>query len=98
MNANSDPIHAQYADMDFSDAAPVAKIAPLVALQAKHTDNKARITMRVDRHVLAQFKAKAAATGGNYQTMMNEALNQFLTAKSLEDVVRATIQQELKRA
>lgn len=38
---------------------------------------KARITIRVDKETLNIFKAKAETTGGNYQTLMNEALRQY---------------------
>jgi uncharacterized protein (DUF4415 family) len=97
MNVNSDSIHAQYADMDFSDAKPVSQIPALAALQAVHkTENKTKITIRIDQTTLAQFKAKAADTGNSYQSIMNEALKQYLTAASLQDVVRETIRQELK--
>lgn len=98
MNANSDPIFEQYADMDFEDAQPVAAVPALAALQAAHEAGKARITMRVDRQILAAFKSRAAQSGSSYQAMMNEALKQYLTAQSLEDVIRETIRQELKHA
>ncbi len=96
MNANSDLNYSAYADMDFDDALPVAKVPALAALQASHEAGKTRITMRIDRETLAAFKAKAASTGSSYQAMMNEALKQYLTAQSLEDVIRETIRQELK--
>ncbi|MDD5229284.1 MAG: BrnA antitoxin family protein [Methylococcales bacterium] len=38
---------------------------------------KARITIRVDKETLNVFKAKAETTGGNYQTLMNEALRKY---------------------
>jgi len=98
-SANSDPIKEQYDDMDFADAKPVSQTPALAASQATHTgDNKARITMRVDRATLAQFKSKAAENGGSYQAMMNEALKQYLAGQTLQDVVRETIRQELKHA
>jgi hypothetical protein len=36
-------------------------------------------------------------TGGNYQTLMNEALSQFAQGQTLADVVRETIRQELRK-
>ena len=42
MNNNSDPMFEQYAEMDFADAAPVAKVADLAKLQAAHS-GKSRI-------------------------------------------------------
>ena len=95
MNANSDPIHEQYKDLDFKDGKSVKEIPALAQLQAEQA-GKTRITMRVDSDVLALFKAKAESTGGNYQTMMNEALKQFVQGESLVDVIKQTIQQELR--
>ncbi len=37
-------------------------------------------------------------TGGSYQTMMNEALREYAAGLTLADVVRETIQQELRHA
>lgn len=94
MNANSDPIFDQYADLDFGDAKPVRAVPALAALQAAQ-GGKSRITMRVDNATLAAFKARAEMTGGNYQTLMNEALQQFVQGRTLAEVVRETIRQEL---
>jgi hypothetical protein len=47
---------------------------------------------------LAAFKERAARTGGNYQTLMNEALDEFLRGVTLADVVRETIRDELHHA
>jgi predicted DNA binding CopG/RHH family protein len=97
MNANSDPVFNQYADMDFSDAMPVKAVPALAALQTAQ-GGKSRITMRVDNTTLAIFKARAEMMGGNYQTLMNEALQQFVQGRTLADVVRETIRQELHHA
>jgi predicted DNA binding CopG/RHH family protein len=70
MSNNSDPLFDQYADMDFTEAQPVAEVPTLAKLQAAH-GRKSRITMRVDNATLAVFKARAEMTGGNYQTLMN---------------------------
>jgi len=94
MSNNSDPIFEQYANVDFTDAKPVAEVPALARLQALH-GGKSRITMRVDTATLAVFKAKAEMTGGNYQTLMNEALRQFAQGQTLAEVVRQTIRQEL---
>jgi uncharacterized protein (DUF4415 family) len=51
--------------------------------------------MRVDTATLAIFKARAEMTGGNYQTLINEALRQFAQGQTLAEVVRETIRQEL---
>ncbi len=97
MNNNSDSVFNQYADMDFADAKPVAAVPALAALQMAQ-GGKSRITMRVDNATLAIFKARAEMTGGNYQTLMNEALQQFAQGKTLADVIRETIRQELRHA
>lgn len=97
MNANSDPVFNQYADTDFADAKPVKDVPSLAALQAAQ-GGKSRITMRVDNATLAIFKARAEMTGGNYQTLMNDALQQFAQGQTLADVVRETIRQELHHA
>lgn len=94
MSNNSDPLFDQYADMDFSDAKPISEIPALAKLQAEH-GGKSRITMRVDNDTLAIFKARAEISGGNYQTLMNEALRQFAQGLTLADVVRETIRKEL---
>jgi len=94
MSNNSDPLFDRYADMDFSDAKPISEIPALAKLQAEH-GGKSRITMRVDNDTLAIFKARAEMSGGNYQTLMNEALRQFAQGLTLADVVRDTIRKEL---
>lgn len=87
-------------EYDFSNAKPVSEIPALVRLQAEHAERsgKSRITMRVDNSTLAVFKARAETTGGNYQTLMNEALAQAAQGLTLADVVRETIRQELHHA
>lgn len=95
MSSNSDPMFDRYADMDFTDAKPVAQVPALAKLQAEH-GGKSRITMRVDNATLAVFKARAEMTGGNYQTLMNDALGQVAQGQTLADVVRETIRQELR--
>ena len=97
MSNNSDPLFDRYAEMDFSDAKPVAEVPALAKLQAEH-GGKSRITMRVDNDTLAIFKARAEMSGGNYQTLMNEALRQFAQGITLADVVRETIRNELHQA
>lgn len=97
MNNNSDPLFDRYADMDFAAAQPVAAVPALARLQAEH-GGKARITMRLDSDVLAIFKARAEITGGNYQTLINQALRDAALGITLTEVVRQTIRQELHPA
>jgi uncharacterized protein (DUF4415 family) len=95
MNANSDPDYAHYADLDFEDAKPVSDIPALAQLQAEQ-GGKSPITIRVDNTTLSIFKAHAEMTGGNYQTLMNEALRQVALGYTLAEVVRETIRTELR--
>ena len=90
MKANSDKMYDKYKDYDFADAKPVSDTPHLLKLQAEF-GGKSRITMRVDNDVLAVFKARAEMSGGNYQTLMNEALRQFSQGLMLRDVVREAI-------
>ena len=84
-------------EYDFTNAKRAHEVPHLANLQAEQGGGKARITMRVDNDTLAIFKARAAMSGGNYQTLMNEALRQFAQGLTLADVVRETIKQELHR-
>ncbi|MDP2832377.1 MAG: BrnA antitoxin family protein [Pseudomonadota bacterium] len=97
MSNSSDPMFDRYSDMDSTDARPVSQVPVLVKLQAEQ-GGKSRITMRVDNATLSVFKARAEMTGGNYQTLMNEALRQVAQGQTLADVVRETIRQELHQA
>lgn len=94
MSNNSDPLFDRYSNMDFSDAKPVTAISALARLQAEH-GGKSRVTMRLDNDVLAIFKARAEMTGGNYQTLINQALRDSAQGMTLAEVVRLTIRQEL---
>jgi predicted DNA binding CopG/RHH family protein len=60
--------------------------------------DRTRINIRVSNKTHAGFKARAQAAGENYQTLMNEALDEFLRGAALTDVVRETIREELRRA
>jgi uncharacterized protein (DUF4415 family) len=87
-------MHDKFKDYDFADAKPVAETPHLARLQAE-AGGKTRITMRVDNEVLAIFKARAEMCGGNYQTLMNEALKQFAHGLNLSDVVREAVHESL---
>lgn len=96
MSNNTDNIYDKYKDTDFSEAQSVAETPALKKLQAE-TSGKTRITIRVDNEIINSFKEKAAITNGNYQTLINDALKQFLQGETLVDVVKKTIKQELAR-
>lgn len=97
MKNSSDKMFEKFKGYDFADAKPVAEISALAKLQSEAAA-KTRITMRVDNSVLLAFKARAATTGGNYQTLMNEALRAYAQGETLAEVVRKTIREELKHA
>jgi hypothetical protein len=62
---------------------------------------KTRITIRLDDDILEWFRHQAdVAGGGNYQSMINEALRTVTTEgpAKLETVVRRVVREELKRA
>ncbi|MCI0351496.1 MAG: BrnA antitoxin family protein [Acidobacteriales bacterium] len=62
---------------------------------------KTRITIRLDDDVLDWFRQQVDdAGGGNYQTLINEALRSFMHQKqeSLETTLRRVIRDELRRA
>ena len=68
---------------------PVAKPAP----------GKTRITIRVDTDILNWFCNQVHQRGGgNYQTLINEALREYTNLKdgNLEKTVRKVIREELK--
>ena len=94
MNNSSDPLFDDLADLDFSEAKPVAEVPALARLQAER-GNQSQVTMRVDNRILAAFTARAEMVGSNYQTLMNDALRQFVEGQTLADVVRETIRREL---
>ncbi|MEQ9498597.1 MAG: BrnA antitoxin family protein [Deltaproteobacteria bacterium] len=80
-------------EYDFSKArrGPVLPSAP----------GKTRITIRIDDDVLQWFRNEVDRRGGgNYQTMINAVLRQFVATESepIEEVVRRVIREELDRA
>ena len=81
-------------EYDFTNAKRAKDVPILAKLQAEMA-GKTRITIRVNNAVLNAFKARAEASGGSYQTMMNEALSQYAQGLTLADVVRETIRKEL---
>lgn len=94
MSNNSESLFDRYANIDFNDARPVSAVPALAKLQAEH-GGKSRVTMRLDNDILAVFKARAEINGGNYQTLINQALRDAAQGVTLAEVVRQTIRQEL---
>lgn len=62
---------------------------------------KTRITIRLDDDILDWFRDQADVVGGgNYQTMINAALREYIarTLEPLEDTVRRVVREELDRS
>ena len=60
---------------------------------------KTRISIYLDDDVLSEFRERAETAGRGYQTMVNEALRQFLgrTARPVdEETLRRILREELK--
>jgi uncharacterized protein (DUF4415 family) len=60
---------------------------------------KTRITIRLDDDILAWFRAQVhAAGGGNYQTLINDALRKYIGQRHepLEETLRRVIREEFK--
>lgn len=61
---------------------------------------KTRITIRIDDDILAWFRALVHERGGgNYQTLINDALRQHTEQKheSLEETLRRVLKEELNQ-
>jgi hypothetical protein len=59
---------------------------------------KTRITIRIDDDILTWFRGEVhAAGGGNYQTLINHALREYVQNRSepLEDTLRRVLREEL---
>lgn len=96
MSNSSDPLFDAYADLDFTDAKPVSETPALARLQAER-GTQSQVTMKVENKILAAFKARAEMMGSDYQTLMNDALRQFIEGQTLADVVRETLRHELRQ-
>ncbi len=67
----------------------------------KPDPNKVRITIRLDADIIEYFKDIVhEAGGGNYQTLINDALREHLQIrdKGLEQTLRKVIREELRAA
>lgn len=60
---------------------------------------KTRITIRIDDDILDWFRGEVeAAGGGNYQTLINQALREYLNQQQqqpLEELLRRVVREEL---
>jgi uncharacterized protein (DUF4415 family) len=65
----------------------------------KADPNKVRITIRLDGDIIDHFKEQVhVAGGGNYQTLINDALRSYIQTQSkpLEETLRKVIREELR--
>jgi len=80
-----------YRDIDSSQArrAPVVKAEP----------GKTKISISLDNAVIEAFRALADhAGGGNYQTLIHDALVAHLHQRAMLDAVRQVVREELREA
>jgi uncharacterized protein (DUF4415 family) len=56
---------------------------------------KQRITIRLDSEVLDWFRARVQG-GGNYQTLINEALKSHIRAGDMREMIREVLREELR--
>jgi uncharacterized protein (DUF4415 family) len=60
---------------------------------------KTRITIRLDNKVLDYFRKRVHEMGGgNYQTLINDALREHIRSGGIEAAVRRAIREELREA
>ena len=60
---------------------------------------KTRITIRIDDDILQWFRDQVETSGGNYQTLINSALRDYMEKKeeNLRDTLRYVVREELAR-
>ena len=61
---------------------------------------KTRITIYLDDAVLEEFRNRADTAGKGYQTLINDALREYLSkdSENLEETLRKVIREEMGRA
>jgi len=62
---------------------------------------KTRVTIRLDEDIVDWFRRQVdAAGGGNYQSLMNQALGEYIrrAKEPLEATLRRVIREELRKA
>ena len=78
-----------YRDIDFSRA----KRGAVISLEP----GKTKISIRLDNTVIEYFRRQVEeAGGGNYQTLINDALLAFIGQRSVLDAVRQVVREELR--
>jgi uncharacterized protein (DUF4415 family) len=78
----------KYRNIDFSRAKRGAVVKP--------EPGKTKISIRLDNAVLEYFRTLVdTAGGGNYQTLINDALLEHVHRRSTLDIVRQAVREEL---
>jgi uncharacterized protein (DUF4415 family) len=78
----------KYRDFDFSGASRGAVVKP--------EPGKTKISIRLDNAVLEYFRNIVnKAGGGNYQTLINDALLEYVHRRSTLELVREVVREEL---
>ena len=78
-------------DIDFSRAKRGAIVKP--------EPGKAKISIRLDNAVIEYFRNLVdKAGGGNYQTLINDALTAYLQQRAMLEAVRQVVREELLEA
>ncbi len=80
----------KYRDIEFSQAERGAVVKP--------EPGKTKISIRLDHKIIEFFRAAVdQAGGGNYQTLINNALLEHIHGRSTLDAVRQVVREELAR-
>ena len=78
-----------YRDIDFTNA----KRGPVIP----HEIGKTKISIRLDNRALEYFRGIVEkAGGGNYQTLINDALVEYIQQQSMLEAVREAVREEIK--
>ena len=78
-----------YREIDFTHA----KRGPVVPVEP----GKSKISIRLDNRILDYFRSLVEqAGGGNYQTLINDALMAYIQQQSMLEVVRQAVREELQ--
>jgi uncharacterized protein (DUF4415 family) len=78
----------KYRNIDFSRAKRGAVV--------KSEPGKTKISIRLDNAVIEYFRSLVdTAGGGNYQTLINDALLEYAHRRSTLDIVRQAVREEL---
>lgn len=77
-----------YRDIDFSSAKRGAVI--------KAETGKTKISIRLDNRIVEHFRALVEkSAGGNYQTMINDALVDHIQQESMLEALRQVVREEM---